>query len=80
MIEILRRVDANLDRPVLASDIDELYNQGKAPHHRTIELKFGGMAKARKAAGINNVYKKDSDTTRYWQKYTPEELIAQLKT
>ena len=37
------------------------------------------MAKARRAAGVNNSYKKDSGATRYWQKYTPEELIEQLK-
>ncbi len=52
---------------------------GKAPSHRAIEREFGGMAKARKAAGITNSYKKDSGATQYWQKYTPEKLIKQLK-
>lgn len=79
MIEILRGLDAKLDRPVLASDIDELYHQGKSPHHRTFEREFGGMVKARRAAGINNFYKKDSGISRHWQRYTPEELIDQLK-
>ncbi len=80
MIEILRRLNSQLDRPVLASDIDELFRLGKAPSHRAVEREFGGMAKARRTAGINNSYKKVSGATRYWQKYTPEELIEQLKT
>lgn len=58
MIEILRRLNSQLDRPVLASDVDELFRLGKAPSHRTIEREFGGMAKARRSAGINNAYKK----------------------
>jgi hypothetical protein len=76
MIEILRRLNSQLDHPVLASDIDELFRLGKSPSHRAIEREFGGMAKARRAAGINNSYKKDSGATRYWQKYTPEEPIS----
>ncbi len=79
MIEILRRLNSQLDRPVLASDIDELFRLGVGPSHRVIEREFGGMAKARKAAGINNSYQNDSGATRHWQKYTPEELIEQLK-
>jgi len=80
MIEILRRVGSKLDRPVLASDIDELFRLGKAPSHRAIEREFGGMAKARRAAGIKNTYRKENRDTRHWQKYTPEELIEQLKS
>jgi hypothetical protein len=79
MIEFLRRLNSQLDRPVLVADIDELFRLGEAPSHRVIEREFGGMAKARKAAGINNSYKNTSGATRYWQKYTPEELIEQLK-
>jgi hypothetical protein len=79
MIAILRKVASKLDRPVLASDIDELFRLGTGPSHRAIEREFGGMAKARKAAGITNSYKKASVATRHWQKYTPEELIEQLK-
>jgi hypothetical protein len=79
LIEILRWLNSQLDRPVLTSDIDELFCLGKDPSHRAIEREFGGMAKARRAAGINNSYKKNSGATRYWQKYTPDELIEQLK-
>lgn len=79
MIEILRRLNSQLDRPVLASDIDELFRLSKAPSHHAIEREFGGIAKARRAAGINNSYKKDSESTKYWHKYTPDELVKQLK-
>ena len=79
MIETLRRLASKLDRPVLGSDIDELFRSGLGPSHRAIEREFGGMAKARKAAGITNSYKKAAGSTRYWQKYTPEELIEELK-
>lgn len=79
MIKILRQIDATLDRPVLASDIDELYHKGEGPHHRAVEREFGGMAKARRAVGIKNAYRKAKKNTKYWQKYTPEELIKQLK-
>ena len=54
MIEILRKIDAGLDRPVSTSDIDELFRRGEAPSHRAVEREFGGMAKARRAAGIKN--------------------------
>ncbi len=79
MIEILRQLNFKLDRPVLASDVDELFRLGEGPSHRAIEREFGGMAKARRASGINNSYKKASGATGYWQKYTPEELVEQLK-
>lgn len=79
MIQILRQLDKTFDRPVLAADIDKLFHAGKAPSHRAIEREFGGMGKARRAAGTNNLYKKASGDTRYWKKYTPENLIEQLK-
>jgi hypothetical protein len=50
MVEILRRLESQLNRPVLASDIDER----AGPLHRAIEREFVGMAKARKVVGINN--------------------------
>lgn len=79
MIKILRKIDAKLDRPVLASDIDELYQKSEGPHHRAVEREFGGIAKARRAAGIKNHFQKQSKPTKYWQKYTLEELTKQLK-
>lgn len=79
MIEFLRHLDKTFSRPVLAADISKLFHAGKAPSCRAIEREFGGMSKARRAAGINNLYKTESGATKYWQKYTPEKLIEQLK-
>lgn len=79
MIAILRELDAKLDRPVMETDIDELYRAGMGPAGHTVEKRFGGMTKAREAAGIRNYYQKSSERTAYWQKYTQEELIVQLK-
>lgn len=80
MVKILRQIEAELDRPVLASDVDKLFRAGNGPSHRAVEREFGGMAKARRAAGIKNTYRKENRGTRYWQKYTPEELVEQLKS
>lgn len=79
MIKILRQIDAKLDRPVLPSDIDAQFHIGKAPSHRAIEREFGGMVKARRAAGIKTLFQKENKPTKYWQKYTLEELTKQLK-
>ena len=79
MIRILRRLDQLLSRPVLAADIDEWFRAGKAPSHRAIEREFGGMGKARRAAGINNLYRTAAGGQRHWRKYTPEILIEQLQ-
>ncbi len=54
MIKILRQIDARLDRPLLAVDIDELYRADKGPSKRAVEREFGGIAKARAAARVKN--------------------------
>lgn len=79
MIEILRKLDVKLDRPVQAADIDEYYLKGKGPSHRSFVREFGSIAGARRAAGVQERYRKAGGKTPYWQKYTQEELIAQLK-
>ena len=79
MIKILRQIDAKLDRPVLAADIDKLFRAYEGPSSRAVEREFGGIAKARRAAGIKNVYRQEKQTTQHWQKYTIEELIKQLQ-
>lgn len=58
MIAILRELDVKLGRPVMETDIDELYRAGKAPAGHTLEKRFGGMNKARKAAGIRQYSQK----------------------
>lgn len=40
---------------------------------------FGTLSKARRAAKTQTAYRKPRERTTYWQKYTKEELIAQLK-
>jgi hypothetical protein len=62
LIQILRKLDAKLDRPFEAADIDELYRQGIGPSHRTYDRVFGGMAKARAAAGTKRVKIRSSKT------------------
>jgi hypothetical protein len=79
LIAVMRKLDAKLDRPVEAKDIDELYHTCKGPSHRQFDRIFGGLEKARKAAGAKTGYKKAGTHTGYWQKYTQQELIAQLK-
>lgn len=79
LIVILRKLDAKLDRPVEGTDIDELHHAGKGPSKKQFYNKFGTLAKARKAAGVRTRYAKAGTTTKYWQKYTQEELIVQLK-
>jgi len=54
MIKILRQIDARLDRPLMAADIDELYRFDKGPSKRAVEREFGGIAKARVAAKVKN--------------------------
>jgi len=60
MIAVLRKIDAELDRAVSPSDIRELFHRGEAPSYRAIEREFGGLAKARRAAGIKAVNRSES--------------------
>lgn len=55
MIEILRQIDAKLDRPVRASDVDKMFRIGMGPSLIAIEREFGGLAKARHAAAVKNM-------------------------
>ena len=87
MIAILLKLDAKLDRPVEAADIDKLFAQGKGPSASGVKKRFGGLANARRAAGILRHYpiasrKSTKYTDRpqtFWKKYTPDELVAQIK-
>ncbi|MCC7308739.1 MAG: hypothetical protein IT173_14335 [Acidobacteria bacterium] len=79
MITILRELDATLDRPVQGSDVRGLYEAGKGPSLKMFLKAFGTLSKARRAAGTQTAYRKAQQGTTFWQKYTKEELIAQLK-
>jgi hypothetical protein len=80
MIEIIRKIDSKLARPVLASDVDEWFRAGRGPSLQAIEREFGGLGKARRAANVKNVFRKGDHFTLAWQKYTPDMLIEQLKS
>lgn len=79
LIAILRELDATLDRPIQKTDIQRLYDRGKAPSVKMFLKAFGTLSKARRAAGTQTAYRKAQERTTYWQKYTKQELIAQLK-
>jgi hypothetical protein len=79
LITILRELDATLDRPIQGSDVQRLYEAGKGPSLKVFLKEFGALSKARRAARTQTAYRKAQSRTTYWQKYTKEELIAQLK-
>jgi len=79
LIAILKTLDATLDRPIQAADMQRLYDEGKAPSVKMFIKEFGSLSKARRAARTKETYRKAKTRTKYWQKYTKEELIAQLK-
>ena len=79
LIAILRNLDTILDRPIEKTDIQALYDAGKGPSVKMFLKEFGTLSKARRAAGTQTVYRKAKERTTYWQKYTKEELIQQLK-
>lgn len=79
LIAILKTLDAALDRPIQAADLQRLYGEGKGPSVKTFLKEFGTLSKARRSARTMATYRKAKTRTKYWQKYTKEELIAQLK-
>lgn len=79
IIKYLRKLDSTLDRPILPSDITSLYRAGKGPSLKVIYNAFGGLKKARRAAGTKKVYLTKRKGWSHGPKYTPEELISQLK-
>ena len=79
MIAILRELDATLDRPIQGSDVQRSFEAGDAPSLKMFLKEFGTLSKARRAAGTQTAYRKGQQRTTHWQKYTREELIAQLK-
>ncbi|MFN0140862.1 MAG: homing endonuclease associated repeat-containing protein [Pyrinomonadaceae bacterium] len=78
MIDILRKLDATLDRRIQQTDIQKSFDAGEGPSVKMFLKEFGTLSKARRAAGTQAVYHKAKERTTYWQKYTKKELIAQL--
>ena len=79
MIELLRKLDATLDRPVQQTDLQKLYDAGRGPSLKMFLNTFGTLSKSRRAAGTKTAYRKANGRTTHWQKYTKQELIVQLK-
>ncbi len=79
LIKYLRSLDAIYDRPIHPSDITKLYRAGKGPSFKVIVREFGGMIKARRAAGTKKVYLTKRKGWSPGPKYTQGELISQLK-
>ena len=79
LIAILRTLDATLDRPIQRSDIQRVFEAGKGPSLKMFLNAFGTLSNARRSAGTQTAYRKAQEPTIYWQKYTKEELIGQLK-
>jgi len=79
MITILRELDKTLDRPIQGPDIQTLFDAGKGPSLKMFLKAFGTLSNARRAAKTQTAYHKAQERTAYWQKYTKQELIAQLK-
>lgn len=79
VIAFLRKLDAKLNRPIQQLDIKKYFDAGEGPSIKAIHKEFGTLSNARRAAGTQTVYRKAKERTTHWQKYTKEELIAQLK-
>jgi hypothetical protein len=79
MIEIIQKLDAQLDRQVTSSDIQALFHANAGPSLVSIEREFGGMVKARIAAGVKNIFSQGCRPMKFWPKYKPEVMISQLK-
>jgi hypothetical protein len=79
MIAVLKQLDRTLDRPIQGSDIQRLFEAGKGPSLKMFLKTFGTLSKARRAAKTQTAYRKAQKRTTFWQKYTKEELVTQLK-
>jgi hypothetical protein len=79
MLDILRKLDKKLDRPVMPEDVDALYRKGKAPSSRVMAIKLGGFKKARAAAGVRPAVVKTHRSGKRAPRYSREELIGQLQ-
>lgn len=79
IIKFLRKLDAKLDRPIQTLDIKKYFDAKSGPSFNAITKEFGTLSRARRVAGTQKVYLKARKRTTYWQKYTKEKLIAQLK-
>lgn len=80
LITALRKLNKKLKRAPRGKDITEAYRERERgfPSLKSFIREFGTLEKARKKAGIFMV--KKGNPPNYWQKYTREELLEQLKS
>lgn len=79
LIHELRVLREKLKRPLLGKDVTAARKKGKVSSIYHFQREFGSIPKAIEAAGIKNHFQKEKEPTKYWQKYTLEELTEQLK-
>lgn len=74
----LRKLAEELKRVPTGDDIAKRFVAGETPSLKEIIKMFGSVRQARAAAGINYTGA-NSKGTVYWQRYTPEQLLEQLR-
>jgi hypothetical protein len=82
LIRHLRRLDSELGRPPLTSDIVDAARAGKGPGMKTFEREFGTFNAAKRAAGIRlGVWQPDGPgpKIRIIARYTKAQMIEQMQ-
>ena len=74
----LRKLAEELKRVPTGDDISERFVAGETPSLKEILKIFGSLRRARAAAGISYTGAKKKSSI-YWRRYTPEQLIEQLR-
>lgn len=74
----LRKLNAELGRPPRQKDISKAYRENGSPSLKSFLREFGTLEKARRKAGIIIRRSRPKGAPGHWQKYTREELLAQL--
>lgn len=78
IIAYLNNLHSELERVPTGKDISNRFVPGETPSLKEIMRMFASLRKARKASGI--AYRKGKGAASiYWRKYTPEELLGQMR-
>lgn len=75
----LRKLAEELKRVPTSDDIAERFVMGETPSYKEILRAFGSLRRARAATGIAYTGANEQASV-YWQRYTPEQLIEQLRS
>ncbi len=79
LIKQLRELDGKLDRPVTENDLQQSYRLGTGASVKSFIKEFGTIRRARLAAGVKTVYDGASNPSRFWRKYSSDQLIEILR-